>query len=554
MMVPAEDRRGWPTLGPEVCEFLEERCVHGPGDLKGQAYTLDDEKRALIYRMYEVYPRGHARAGKRRFKRVALSLRKGVAKTELAGAIAYVELHPEGPVRTDGFRRQGSTWMPVGRPVTDPYIPMIAYTEEQTEDLAYAALRMMCEMGPDSDLFDSGQDRIFRLDELGRADGKASALATAPDARDGARTTFQHFDETHRLVLPRQKETHTTMLQNIPKRPIADPWSLETTTTYTPGEGSVAQDTHEEAEEAVRHPRKADPTFFFFHREATPREDENLADRKQLRAAIVEASGPSIAKAWEDFAGQVEGIAGLYKKAVQNGEVDYFERVWLNRRRSSSRLAFNAIRWAELAVSRGIPFGDAITLGFDGSRWNDCTVLVATHFLTGWQWPVGIWHPANYEGHEIPRSEVTATGDDAFERFSVVRLYGDPAQGWTEVLADWSSRYGKQKVYEFFTDSRGMRRTADAMRDYSQAMRAGDVTHSGDKVFAEHIGNAQKRFLNLLDEEGQRLWIIQKERQDSPFKIDAAMAGGLSWTARLDALAAGEGAPPQQATYGFAYV
>jgi len=33
--------------------------------------------------------------------------------------------------------------------------------------------------------------------------------------------------------------------------------------------------------------------------------------------------------------------------------------------------------------------------------------------------------------------------------------------------------------------------------------------------------------------------VIYKERPDSPFKIDAAMAGILSWEARCDAIAAG---------------
>jgi hypothetical protein len=71
--------------------------VFGPGDLRGQPAKLDDEKRGLIYRMYEVFPKGHAQAGRRRFKRVAVSLRKGSAKTELAAWIAICELHPGRP-------------------------------------------------------------------------------------------------------------------------------------------------------------------------------------------------------------------------------------------------------------------------------------------------------------------------------------------------------------------------------------------------------------------------------------------------------------------------
>ncbi|MEJ7873551.1 MAG: hypothetical protein WKF67_14940, partial [Rubrobacteraceae bacterium] len=317
LVVPGPDDKPWATLGQEVCDFLEDRAVHGPGDLRGQPYRLDDEKRAFLFRAYEVFPKGHAREGKRRFKRVTLSLRKGTAKTELAAAVCFAELHPEGPVRCDGFTRRGSAWFPIGRPVVDPYIPMVAYTEEQTEDLAYAALLAMVTEGTDADLFDAGLERIIRLGPRGRPDGKASALASAPDARDGARTTMQHFDETHRFTLPRLVEAHETMLQNIPKRMGSDAWSLETTTTYTPGEGSVAQASHEEAE-GIASGKISDSTFFFFHREAATSDSENLSDPVQLRSAIREASGPAI-MGWDDADGQVESIASLYNQAARRG-------------------------------------------------------------------------------------------------------------------------------------------------------------------------------------------------------------------------------------------
>ena len=162
-VVPPLDEEPWPTLGPGICDLIEERAIHGPGDLRGRPAKIDDEKRALIYRAYQVYPRDHPRAGKRRFKRVAISLRKGSAKTELAAWIMFAELHPEGPVRTDGWRKVGGVWQPVGRPVTDPYIPMVAYTEHQTEELAYGALLCICQEGPDADLFDAGFERIRRI-------------------------------------------------------------------------------------------------------------------------------------------------------------------------------------------------------------------------------------------------------------------------------------------------------------------------------------------------------------------------------------------------------
>ncbi|MET8818464.1 terminase [Streptomyces rochei] len=539
LMVPKPDGEMWPTLGPQVCDLLEERAIHGPGALRGRPYRLDAEKRALIYRWYEVYPQGHPRAGKRRFKRVGLSVRKGTAKTELAAAVAFAELHPEGPVRCDGFDANGE---PVGVPVSDPYIPMVAYTEEQTEELAYAALLAIVSEGPDADLFDPGLDRIMRWDGLGRA----VPLASSPDARDGARTTFQHFDETHRFTLPRHRSTHQTMLGNIPKIMMFDPWTLETTTTYTPGEGSVAQGTHEFAE-LVASGKSKDRTLFFFHREATPRPDEDLSDDEQIRAAVREASGPSIAK-WPDFEGQVDAVVSLYN--APDTDRAYWERVWLNRRVQAGRQAFSVERWVDLArPDQPLPEkGERITIGFDGAQFRDATALVATHLATGFQWPLGIWEapPGANEGDdpdqqwEAPADEVDAVMVEAFDTWDVVRSYVDPPY-WEGLVTTWQGRWGEKRITKWWTNR--LKAMAYSLRAYDGAMKSGALTHSGHEVYTQHVANARKKHLKMLDEQGKPLWVIEKERHQSPLSMDGAMAGCLSWEAYRDAIAAGMNKP-----------
>src|SRR3990172_2406006 len=182
LMVP-RDETFYPSLGAQVCAFIETYLVFGPGDLLDEPARLDEEKRALIYRLYEVYPQSHPQAGRRRFRRAALSLRKGTAKTELGAWLAAAELHPYGPVRCDGWDADGQ---PMGVGVTDPYIPMVAYTEEQSDELAYGALKVILENSELIDDFDIGLTRIMRIG----GNGKAVSLATSPDARDGALTTF----------------------------------------------------------------------------------------------------------------------------------------------------------------------------------------------------------------------------------------------------------------------------------------------------------------------------------------------------------------------------
>ena len=522
--VPAPERKPYPSLGAAICELMESALVFGPGDLHGQPYRLDDEKRRLIWRMYEVYPRDHPKAGRRRFRRVAISLRKGSAKTELAAAICAVELHPQGPVRTVDWRREGREWVPVGGPVTDPYIPMLAYTEEQSDELAYGALLVMLGEGRDAGLFDLGLARILRRN----GSGKAVSLATAPDTRDGARTTFELFDETHRLVLPRQKEAHRTMLANLPKRRLADAWALEITTAPDPGEGSVAENTMDYARQ-VADGAKADARLYFFHRQASDGHD--LTDRAGIRAAVVEASGP-VAE-WSDIDGIVE------QWDDPSADRAYLARVWLNMLKRSTAQAFDATRWRALAKTYAPERGALIVIGGDGSKSGDHTALIATEVTTGYQWSLGIWSPDDYGG-EIPRHLVDVAVDDAMSTYSVWRFLMDPPY-WTTELAEWQGKYGDKVVQKWETYRN--RQMSAAVRAFHQAIGDGTLSHSGDVTLAAHIGNCHRRIVLDRDDKGDRMWTLQKERPDSVHKIDAAVAAVLSWVARTEAVAAGATAP-----------
>ena len=520
------DATWWPTLGPQVCDFIEANMVFGPGDLRGQPARLDDEKVALIYRMYEVYPKGHVLAGRRRFKRVGLSLRKGTAKTELAAWIAACELHPDAPVRCIDWTPEGT---PIGGPVTDPYIPLVAYTEEQSDDLAYTALRVILELSALKDDFDIGLERILRK----RGGGKAVALAAAPDARDGARTTFQHFDETHRFTLPRLLRAHRTMLANIPKRRGADAWTLETTTAPEPGAGSVAEATMDYAR-AIDAGLVQDARLFYFHREASAKHD--LTTDAGLREAIVEASG--LAASWSD----IESIAAEW----QDPETDkaYLERVWLNRLVKSGTQAFDVEEWDALErTSSPVQPGDRITLGFDGAMFHDSTGLVATHVETGFQWVAGLWErPSSLRPElpwQVPVADVDTTVRALFGQYDVWRLYADPPY-WQSWIAQWAGdpALGPTKVIEWWTHRH--KPMAYALRNFETAIKSAELSHDGDTRLARHLGNSRRQALpGQRDEQGLPLWLIRKERPESPHKIDLAMAAVLSWEARTDALAAG---------------
>jgi hypothetical protein len=518
--VPPREAEPWPSLGGLVCAFLEERSVFGPGSFQGEPYRLSDEFRLHTWRAYELYPRWHPLAGRRRFKRVGVSVRKGLAKTEWAAQIAYAELHPEGPVRCAGWDAADN---PAGRPVTRPYIPLMSVTVEQVEELAYGTLYYLCTEGPDADRFDVSDERVLRLSPQGREDGKAVSLSQSPGAREGARTTFQLFDEPHRLYLPRQVASHTTMDANLPKRPLEDPWALYVGTAGQPGQNSVAEIIHAEAE-AIREGRIEEPRLYYFYRWAGRSYD--LRKLPQRVDAIKEATGPT----GEFGPGQYLDIAEQWDRP--RADHAYLERVWLNRWRRSKDQAFDADRYASPVLRRGeaIPAGAFVAAGFDGARFRDSTAIVLTDIRTGqqqlealWERPTDLPDDADWE---VPSAEVEAAWEQIRDRYELWRCYGDPPY-WTTEFGAWAGRWPDQFV-EWWTNR--LRQMAFAVQEYREGLRSAACTHtyrpagelgwseqqsSRDAALERHIAAASRKYVNIYDDQGQQLFILQKPRSES---------------------------------------
>jgi phage terminase large subunit-like protein len=519
------DRKKWPTLGPQICDFMEQNLVFGPGDLLGEPLVLDEERRFWIYRMYEVYPKGHALAGRRRFQRAGISRRKGLAKTEFAALIAACELHPEAPVRCDGFTKKGE---PIGCAVRDPYIPMVSFTEQQSDLLAYGALKEILDRSHLAADFEIGEERIKRR----KGDGVAESLSANPSARDGARTTFSVMDETHRMTSKRHRDAHQTMLNNLPKRRLAQAWMLEITTAPEPGAGSVAEATMDYAKQ-VADGKIADASLFYFHVEASDHHD--LTTEAGVRDAVIEASGMAVS--WSD----IDGIVNRWKDPDTDRAL--FERLWLNRLVKGGSQAFDVELWKSLARDTNpVKPGDLITIGFDGAQSFDSTGIVCTHVETGYQWVAGLWErPAHLTLEQdwlVPGPEVDEAMRGLFEAFRVWRLYADPPY-WQSWIAKWAGdpNIGPERVIEWFTNR--PRQMSAALENYRTSLTDGSICHDGDARLTRHIGNSRRKDLNWTDEEGNPVWLIQKESKKSPQKIDLAMASVLSWEARTDAIAAG---------------
>lgn len=473
LIVPFPDEKPWPTLGPGVCDFIEDQLVHGPGDVLGDDITLTEELQRFIYRMYEVYPRNHPHAGRRRFKRETLSRRKGWSKTEFAAWIAICEMDPEGPVRFDGWRKVDGVWVPVGRPVRDPYIPMVATTEDQTEDLAYGAVYAIltndrCPLVND---YDVGYERIMHAS----APGKIRPLASAPSAREGARTSFEHFDEPHLFIEARLKRTHSTMLRNLPKRKAADAHALETTTMYEPGADSVAEDTHKYAIK-VATGEIQDPRLLFDHLQAS--RDWNIADPDELQEALREASGDTWP--WSDA---LSMGAQFTDPTVHEADA---RRYWLNQAGSSKVQWLPPGTWEPRArPDVASPAARTpIVVGFRGAYANNQAALIGCtverHLFT-----IRVW-----EREEVSHTEVDTEVRRVMDTWRVKRFAFDPL-GWHEEGEGWVDAYGDEVAVRF--ETRKTVQWAEACGKFYKGSTEGELTHDGNAQLAHHLADARPK-------------------------------------------------------------
>jgi phage terminase large subunit-like protein len=323
---------------------------------------------------------------------------------------------------------------------------------------------------------------------------------------------------------------HEIVRRNLRKRLNADPWCLETSTMYRPGENSVAEQTHTYAKQ-IAEGKVKERSLLFSHREAPP--DTDMSDRESLTKGLRVAYGP--AAAWMDLDGI---IAEIYDPQSDPSDS---RRYWLNQVVASSDSWMAPDAWGRCTdASKVIADGDLIALGFDGSIRDDSTALVACRIEDGHLAVLGCWErPSGPEGTNwmVDREEVDNTVAGAFERFDVAAYFCDPAH-WMDYVDKWTRDYAETlrvkaspaQPLEWWTNR--SRQMVMALERFHAAVLDHDLSHDGGTLLTRHVLNARRRT--------HRAGIlISKVTPQSPAKIDAAMAAVLAFEARADARAAG---------------
>jgi hypothetical protein len=365
------------------------------------------------------------------------------------------------------------------------------------------------------------------------------------------------FDETHLYFTSELQKMYRTVTRNLRKRKKIDgTWYLETTTMFAPDQDSMAQKTYEQAEMLKEGRLKVGRwRLLYDHRWG---ECRDLGDEPQLRQALTEAYGDAMT--WMDIDGLVDDFYDLRNEAADS------RRYFLNARTSSSDSWVKEHEWAacKRPLSRPLQPGDFVALGFDGSRRDDATALVAVRIYPGGETrtgqPVqpdmhmellGCWEKPDDAGDDwvVDREAVDAAVYAAMKTYKVAGLYADPA-GWQDYLDRWSNQWGEamqvrataKSPMEWWTNRdrpmvAALERFRDAILDqvvgYTPAEdRAPDSAEARRTLtLSRHVLNAKAKV------RGRVGIVIEKDHHKSKRKIDAAMAATLALECAFDALA-----------------
>lgn len=534
----------FPTLGYYALDWITGN-LGAPDRLDFEPFLPSQEQADFILRYYELHPV----TGRRRIRRGVLSRARGWGKSPFISALAILEGLAD--VVPDGWDAYGQ---PVGKPwstVRMPIVVVAAASEAQTMNAWLPLLEMLREDAP---VWDNYPGIEPMGTQVNLPYGLIRPVTASPTANKGFRPVFSVMDQTEQwtpgnggIEFARVLRANATKIGGS---------LIETPNAYEPGVGSVAENSAK-AFFAMREGRsKQEDGLLYDHREAPG--DTDLMDRESLTYGLRVAYGdssdhpdgcvihdPPCPPGWSPIESQ---IAHIWDEDANEQES---RGDFLNQITHASDAWLSQPEWAARKSPVEVKPGDAVTLGFDGSRGRakgkpDATVLIGCRVSDGHLFRVGVWEASEdrstWPEWSPPLPEIEAAVQDCFTRYRVVAFYADPAHFASYVNA-WEAKFGgrvpvkvkRDHPFEWWMTGGRSVSIEKAIELMEGAVRNGDLTHDGSYDLTRHVLNARRRLSH------GRL-ALAKDSASSPRKIDAAVAAVLAWQARLDAVAAGHGA------------
>ena len=502
------------TLGWDVIRWAGENLVQPDGPDAGSDWKWTPEQARLLLWWYAV-----GDDGRFVFRRGSLVRIKGWGKDPFAAAIALVELL--GPCRFGGWASDGE---PVAVPHPSPWLQIAAVSQDQTRNTMTLLPGLLGTPSRAKALgVDLGKTIIY-----GPGSARLEAVTSNPRALEGSRPSMVILGETHHWLPSNDgREMARAVARNLAKSRDGSARALAITNAHAPGENSVAEADFEAWLDIDSGKSRASGVLY--DSLAAPA-DLDLSDPVALRAGIKAASGDSW---WIDANRIAEEVLD------PTTPVSMSRRFYLNQIVAPEDAWISAVEWDRCEIGAQLNPGDMVTLGFDGSRKDDATALVACRVTDGLLVRLGVWvAPPNVTDWEVDRDEVDAAVRSACDAYDVAGFYADLAlwesyiDGWRDTVAT-AVRVKACGHHPLAFDMRGRRADFTRAADrFASDVQQRQLMHDGDRTLRQHVLNARR---------APNRWgvSIRKEAPMSQRKIDAAVASVLAWAARNDVVADG---------------
>lgn len=528
------------SLGWGILDFLFKYVKSPGGQFAGEPFIPTDEQVRFLLWWYAVDENGRYV-----YREGVLRRCKGWGKDPLAASMALAELC--GPVAFDGFcdGEQYHCGRPsctgcgeaVGKARHAAWIQVAAVSQEQTKNTFSLFPVMISQEFKEEFGLDINKTIIYSSDG-----GRIEAVTSSPHSMEGNRPTFVICNETQWWVEAVQGHDMKNVIDgNVTK--IEGSRILSICNGHIPGQESVAERDYE-AWRAVEAGQAVDTGVMYDALEAPadtpiseiPPKDVDPQGYEQgiekLRQGIIIARGDAT---WLDPDSIIASILDVRNPVTES------RRKFLNQINAAED-AWIAPREWDMVEDRSLRLNpkDRITLGFDGSKSNDHTALVACRVEDGALFLLGHWNPENYKkpdgSFEVPREEVDAVVRSAFQRYQVVAMRADMKEFESYVDA-WSRDFGRKLVvsatagHPIAFDMRGnQKRFAFDCERFVDAVLEQELKHDGNRLLRQHVLNAV-RHPTTYDAIS-----IRKATKDSSRKIDAAVCAVLAFGARQEVL------------------
>ncbi|RUQ14436.1 terminase [Corynebacterium genitalium] len=409
----------------------------------------------------------------------------------------------------------------VGKPIQMALIHVAATSEAQTAN----TMRMVRVMASKR----SALAKKYKLNvgktyvEQPETGVKLEQIASSEGSAEGFEITFAVCDETEHWT-PGQggPGLMRAIKDNAAK---SDNRILETSNSWEPGAGSIAEETFDAWVVQQEGKTRGKKGILYDSIQAPPH--TSLTDNpKPGEISLLDA----LAYVYQDCAWiNTENIAEQIWQP--NSDPALSRRFYLNQSVARTGAWVSPQQWATLAdPKRELEPGEEIVLFFDGSKSNDHTALVGCCMEDGHVFTVGVWKPEEQlDGtKEVDVHAVDEAVQMMRETYSVVGFWADVREFESYVKTKWPQDFEDEALLPAGKSGKPSDLIAWDMRSkenpFAMAVEMtydeiqnGEFTHDGHPVTSEHIANA------VVREHRNGRISIRKESAKSARKIDAAV-------------------------------